>query len=347
MRSPRRRTITSRERLTPADAMARAVELAMLGPAHGPNPQVGCVITSADGEVLGEGYHRGAGTAHAEVAALAAAAEAGNDVAGATAYVTLEPCRHTGRTGPCSVALREAGIGAVVYAVADPGDDSAGGARELADAGVQVSLAPTLAATALTRRWVASMTLGRPWVIAKFAATLDGRTAAADGTSFWITGEVAREHAHAERAAVDAIVVGTGTVVADAPSLTARPGGEPAPHQPLRVVVGLRDVKLDAPGGEVLQLRTHNVAEVVAALAARDARVAIVEGGATLMTAFFAAGLVDEVHAYIAPTLLGAGTAAVGDIGIATMSQALRLVDVTVTPLGADTLVAGRVPRKG
>ncbi|WP_227589858.1 bifunctional diaminohydroxyphosphoribosylaminopyrimidine deaminase/5-amino-6-(5-phosphoribosylamino)uracil reductase RibD [Demequina pelophila] len=319
----------------------RAAALALHGPAHGPNPRVGCVIVGADGAVLGEGWHRGAGTPHAEPAALADAARRGHDVAGATAYVSLEPCAHTGRTGPCTDALTAARIGAVRYGVADPNPQAAGGGEVLRGRGIDASLAPHAGCADVNRRWLGSVALGRPWVIAKWAQTLDGRTAAADGTSFWITGDEARDHAHHVRTQVDAILVGTGTVRTDDPLLTARPAGVPDPHQPLRAVMGLTDT----PGariwedGTALRLATRDPREALDALAAREVRTVVVEGGGTVTTAFLRAGLVDEVHAYIAPALLGAGTRAVGDLGIGTMSDALRGQDVTATHLGADTLV--------
>jgi diaminohydroxyphosphoribosylaminopyrimidine deaminase/5-amino-6-(5-phosphoribosylamino)uracil reductase len=329
--------------------MDRAVLLALFGPAYGPNPRVGCVITDKDGVVLAEGFHRGVGNRHAEVDAIENAREAGISIVGATAHVTLEPCSHTGRTGPCTDALAAAEVARVVYAVADPGSESGGGARVLESSGVDVTFAPATGAESVNRRWVAAMTMQRPFVIVKFAVTLDGRTSAADGSSFWVTGEDAREHAHAERADAGAIIVGTGTVLADEPMLTARPGGMTAEHQPLRVVMGLRETELTAASdaGAVVYQKTHDPAAVLAALWERDVRVAIVEGGATVTTAFLRAGLVDEVHAYVAPVILGSGTSAVADIGIATMADALRLEGVTQTRLGADTLIVGTPPKKG
>ena len=340
--------------LTELEAMRRAVDLARRGPAHGPNPRVGCVILapggpdgtgSAQRSVLGEGWHRGAGTVHAEVAALADAREHGADVRGATAVVTLEPCDHTGRTGPCSIALLEAGIGRVVISVADPNLTAAGGADRLRSAGVDVvqGLLEAQGIEALGA-WFPAVDRGRPFVTLKLAASLDGRVAAADGTSRWITSEVARQHAHRLRAEVDAIAVGTGTVLADDPSLTARTAsGELTEHQPLRVVVGLRDVpagaRLHGPGGELLHVRTHDPAEVLAYLAGREVRHLLVEGGPQLAAAFLRAGVVDEVHAYVAPVLLGSGLSAVADLGIATMADAVRLVPREVLHLGPDILL--------
>ena len=320
--------------------MDRAVALAERGPAHGPNPRVGCVIVR-DGTVIAEGYHKGAGTLHAEADALVAAAVSGQSVEGATAYVTLEPCNHTGRTGPCAVALADARVAKVVYAVPDPNPTAAGGADYLASRGVTVELAPHAGAHALNRRWLVAMARQRPYVIAKWAATLDGRTAAADGTSFWITGEEAREHAHGVRATVDAIVVGTGTVATDNPELSARPRGVVDPHQPLRIVMGERSTEGAKVWRDANAERVASRSPSVGLEKAwqRECRVVLVEGGATVTSAFLAAGLVDEVHAYIAPAILGDGPAAVSGLGIGTMAEALRGTDVTVTRLGADTLV--------
>lgn len=331
----------------------RAVELAAHGPAHGPNPRVGCVVADASGAIIGEGWHRGAGTPHAEVAALADARARGHDTIGATAYVTLEPCSHTGRTGPCTQALLDAGIAAVRYAVEDPNPDAAGGGHLLRENGVDAGFFPHPGAAKLNERWLVAMRIGRPYVIAKWAATLDGRTAAVDGTSFWITGEQARAHAHRVRGEVDAIVVGTSTVMVDDPSLSARADGESVGHQPLRVVMGMRDTQAADVGeprrvwrdDNAFAAHTHDPSQVLAQLHRREARVVLIEGGATVTTAFLAAGLVDEIHAYIAPAILGAGTNAVGDLGIDTMLGALRGQDVSSQQLGADTLVIAHVAK--
>jgi diaminohydroxyphosphoribosylaminopyrimidine deaminase/5-amino-6-(5-phosphoribosylamino)uracil reductase len=329
--------------------MARALSLAKKGPAHGPNPRVGCVILDPSGRIVGEGYHRGAGTDHAEVAAIADARAKGESPAGGTAVVTLEPCRHVGRTGPCVDALESAGIARVVYAVPDPGPESGGGGEALRGRGIEAVHAPGKGAEDLVRWFVHSVREGRPYVILKVGITLDGRTAAADGTSRWITGEKARGHAHRVRAQADAIVVGTGTVLVDDPALTARPGGRKSRHQPLKVVVGSRDTTGAKvwEEGEAVQIDTHDPAVALGELAARDVRMSILEGGATLDSAFLRAGLVDEVHAYVAPMILGSGTSAIADLGIRTMGEALRLQDVTTSRLGDDILIKGRPPGRG
>ncbi len=330
-------------------AMARALDLARRGPAHGPNPRVGCVLLAPGSPdapaVLGEGWHAGVGTPHAEVAALAAARASGADVRGSTAVVTLEPCNHTGRTGPCAQALLGAGVARVVVAVPDPNPVAAGGAATLRAAGVDVVTGVREdEARELLRTWLPAVERSRPFVTLKIATTLDGRVAAADGSSRWITSPVARRHAHSLRADSDAIVVGTGTVASDDPSLTARTAdGGLAAHQPIRVVVGNRpvpdDARLRGPGGELVQLATHDPVEVLAALHAREVRHVLVEGGPTLASAFLRAGLVDEVYAYIAPVLLGGGPSAVGDLGITSIAGALRLTPREPVPLGPDVLV--------
>lgn len=327
------------------DAMTRALDLAKRGPSYGPNPRVGCVLLARDGGIVGEGWHRGAGTVHAEIAALADARGRGADPRGATAVVTLEPCNHTGRTGPCSEALLDAGVARVVVAVEDPNPAAAGGVARLRAAGVDVVTGlDAEQGRAVLRTWLAAVERGRPFVTLKLATSLDGRVAAADGSSRWITSEVARRHAHELRAQVDAIVVGTTTALVDDPSLTARnAAGELHEHQPLRVVVGSREIpqeaRLRGPGGEFVHLRTHDPAEVLADLHAREVRHALVEGGPTLAAAFLRAGLVDEVHAYVAPVLLGSGRSAVADLGVATIADALRLTPTSVLPLGPDVLV--------
>ena len=335
-------------------AMDRALELARRGPSGGPNPRVGCVILApaalapaalAPVRVLAEGWHRGAGTPHAEAAALAAARASGTDVRGATAVVTLEPCHHTGRTPPCAQALVDAGVARVVVAVPDPNPAAAGGGDQLRAAGIDVTFGLREAeGRELLRIWLAAVERERPYVTLKLASSLDGRIAAADGSSRWITSDVAREHAHRLRAEVGAIAVGTGTVLADDPELTARTAaGDLTSHQPLRVVVGLRDLpagaRLHGPGGELLHLRTHDVAGVLAALHAREVRHLLVEGGPTLAAAFLRAGVVDEIHAYIAPVLLGAGPAAVGDLGVTSIGDALRFEPREPIALGRDVLI--------
>lgn len=336
---------------TPSDlvaAMRRALDLAARGPATGANPQVGCVLLDVDGRVVAEGWHRGAGTPHAEVAALADAADRGVPTHGLTAVVTLEPCNHTGRTGPCSEALIEAGVTGVHFAIDDPGVPSGGGAARLRAAGIAATRGPLeVEAEALLHPWLTAVRRGRPWTIVKWAATLDGRAAAADGSSQWITGTAARQRVHEQRAAADAILVGTGTVLADDPSLTARgDAGELLPHQPLPVVVGERPVPADAalhahPAG-VLETGTRDLEAVFAELQRREIRRLYVEGGPTLASAVVAGGYADEFAVYLAPALLGGPRLAVGELGIPTIADALRLRITDVERLGEDLLILAR-----
>jgi diaminohydroxyphosphoribosylaminopyrimidine deaminase/5-amino-6-(5-phosphoribosylamino)uracil reductase len=327
-------------------AMRRALELAHRGPAGGSNPQVGCVLLGPDGELLAEGWHRGAGTPHAEADALAKVPEGA--AVGATAVVTLEPCDHTGRTGPCSRALIAAGVSRVVFAQTDPHALAAGGAERLRAAGVRV--VPGVLedeAAALNEHWTASLRLGRPWVTAKWASSLDGRIAAADGSSRWITSAEARADVHRRRAEHGAIVVGSGTAFADDPALTARDAsGALLPHQPVPVVVGRRDPADDAAVHDhprpLLRVREHDPRAVLDAIADTGATSAFLEGGPTVVSAFLAADLVDEVLVYLAPTLLGGDRLATLDLGVPTIGAQRRLEVREVLRLGPDLLVVAR-----
>lgn len=338
-------------------AMLHAIDLAGRGP-RGVNPQVGAVILSPAGTVLAEGWHRGAGTAHAEVDALSALPA--HDARGATAVVTLEPCNHTGRTGPCAQALIDAGIARVVYALDDPTPLAGGGAARLRAAGVEVEGGvETDAARALLHSWLTAQRLGRPHVTVKWAQSLDGRAAAADGTSRWITGPAARADVHERRAAVDAIVAGIGTVLADDPALTARRAdGSLYDAQPLPVVLGARAV----PAGAAV--RTHprgfrqhpgrnlfgegdGEPSLLAELHALGIHRVFVEGGPTIASAFLRAGLADEILAYLAPTLIGAGPdgrdrPALGALGVDTIEQQKRLTFAEIQQLGDDLLLIAR-----
>ncbi len=318
------------------DAMLRALALAATpGVPLGPNPRVGCVLLDDAGRTVAEGYHRGAGTAHAEADALD---RAGAAAGGTTAVVTLEPCNHTGRTGPCSQALIRAGVRRVVVAQADPNPVAAGGADTLRAAGIEVELGLLLEqAREVNRVWTFAVGHGRPFVTWKFATTLDGRSAAADGTSRWVSGTAARRDTHRLRALCDVMLVGANTVAVDDPLLTVRDDdGHPLPHQPLRAVMGERDLdpgrRIFNDDAETLHLRTRDPHEALATLFARDRQHVFLEGGPTLAAAFVRAGLVDEIAVYVAPMLLGAGRSAVADLGITTIADALRptVTDVTV-----------------
>lgn len=337
-------------------AMRRALEAARApGVPQGPNPRVGCVILDPQGRELARGHHRGSGTPHAETDALA---RLRGRARGATAVVTLEPCAHTGRTGPCARALIDAGVARVVYALADPNPVAAGGAEVLRAAGVDVAVG-LLADEArdLNRGWLHGLAHGRPLVTWKLAASLDGRLAAADGTSQWITSATARRDAQHLRAQCDAIMIGTGTALADDPSLTVRDErGVPAPRsaQPLRVVVGTRELPHDArlrDDAAPLVILRDGPATGLAELWERGVRHVLLEGGPNLAASMVRAGLVDEVVAYVAPVLLGDGANAVHSLGLSSIDEALRLCEPEAVVLGegAELTVRlrGRLPALG
>lgn len=310
-------------------AMDDALDAALQGP-RGANPLVGAVVVGPDGRHLVTGYHRGAGTAHAEADAIAAAISAGVDLSGATMVVTLEPCNHVGRTGPCAQAIIDAGIANVVYAVDDPHDPAAGGAATLRAAGVTVrSGLAAERALELNRRWFQAVEAKRPFVTLHIAQTLDSRIAAEDGTSQWISSPESLADNHAIRRRIDAILVGTQTVLVDNPRLTARDAnGEASGEQPLRAVMGLRDIPEDAAvrgdDGKILHLPTRDPHEALSLLFSAGARHVMVEGGSRILSAFLAEGLVDELIVYLAPTLLGSGTPALNGLGIGTLAAAQR-----------------------
>lgn len=337
-----------------------------------PNPPVGCAIVSGQ-RLVGEGWTQPPPGPHAEAVALE---DAGSSAYGATAYVTLEPCAHVGRTAPCADALLTAGIARVVYAVADPGVDAAGGAARLRAAGVSVehdAQAQPAAARQVAAHLHAAHT-GRPLVVLKLAVSLDGRLAAADGTSQWLTGPAARRRAHEARARADAVMVGVGTVLADDPRLTVRLGGAHAP-QPLRVVLdghartpasaalagtgGAPTLVLVGPDADVARVDALRTAGVeVAALAAgpaggvdlraalaalwqRDVREVLVEGGATLAGAVLAAGLVDRLEVHLAAVALGeAGLPAVRGLPVTTLAGAPRFALQDVARVGDDVVLS-------
>ena len=332
-------------------AMHRALELALLGPIQGVNPQVGAVILNADNEIVAEGYHQGSGTNHAEVMAISALKEklgVSTFPAGHTAVVTLEPCNHTGKSGPCSKALLEAGISRVVYAVADPCQDSSGGGEFLRQSGVEVVAGVCEAeAEEQGRIWLTANRLGRPFVTLKWASSLDGRSAASDGTSKWISGEQSRSDGHLRRSEVDAILVGTGTVLADDPELTARTAeGGYFQHQPLRVIIGERELsdtlRVFNDKAETLHLKTRNIQEALAELFSRGVKHLWVEGGPNVASEFVKLGLVDELIIYLAPMLLGGPRVALEDIGVGSMAEAIDIEIVEQKLLDNDLFIRAR-----
>jgi diaminohydroxyphosphoribosylaminopyrimidine deaminase/5-amino-6-(5-phosphoribosylamino)uracil reductase len=331
-------------------AMRRSLELALNGPAHGVNPQVGAVILDADLNIIAEGWHQGAGTPHAEVMALRNLSEAygSNPPANLTAVVTLEPCNHTGRTGPCSQALIAAGISRVVFASQDPGDVSGNGSQTLRDAGIEVIPGVLVSeADQQLRVWLTANRNKRTYVTLKWASSLDGRNAANDGSSQWISGPLSREHTHITRSQIDAIAVGTGTVLADNPELTARrPDGSYLEHQPIRVVIGQSDLGADLrifnDKAPTIHLQTRNLGDALTDLWARGVKHLLVEGGPTLASQFERENLVDEYQIYLAPVLLGGAKTALGDIGVSSIAQAHRLEIFEIEQLGNDLFLRAR-----
>ncbi|MGJ3241198.1 MAG: bifunctional diaminohydroxyphosphoribosylaminopyrimidine deaminase/5-amino-6-(5-phosphoribosylamino)uracil reductase RibD [Anaerolineae bacterium] len=342
-----------------------------------PNPMVGAVVVR-EGEIVGKGYHHRAGEAHAEINALR---EAGDKAYGATLYVTLEPCNHHGRTPPCTEAILASGITEVVYAVPDPNPPASGGGHRLREAGLAViSHICHDEAYDLNRFFFHRIRTKRPYVIAKFASSLDGKIATYEGHSQWITGEAARERAHQLRHAVDAIMVGTDTAITDNPRLTTRLPIK-NPKHPLRILLDSRgriplDHKLFSPdlpgetlvattdampkeheqqlreqGTDVLRLPANgwkqvNLEALLDALGTRNLQSLMVEGGAQLLGALFDADLIDEVWAFIAPILFGGGQdapSAIGGFGIALVDDAPRLKNMHIERLGDDILIRGQL----
>lgn len=358
--------------------MRRALALAKQAEGFtSPNPMVGAVVVQ-NGRIVGEGYHHYAGGAHAEVMALADAGEAAR---GATVYVSLEPCNHFGRTPPCTQALIDAEVAAVYYAVADPNPRAKGGHQTLEAAGIATSVGLCEAeARHLNRFFLRHVQHGCPYIIAKFAASLDGKIATRTGHSQWITGPDARQTGHGLRQAVDAILVGADTVVLDNPQLTTRlPNGKPS--HPLRVVLDSQGrVPLDAhlfdpnlPGQTLVATtsamsnekrdaleargvwvwempvakngRSVNLPALLSKLGEHNIQSVLVEGGGTVLGSFFDEGLVHEAWAFVAPMIIGGAGAPspVNGFGPATLDHAWRLADVETEAVGKDVLVRGRV----
>jgi diaminohydroxyphosphoribosylaminopyrimidine deaminase/5-amino-6-(5-phosphoribosylamino)uracil reductase len=355
----------------------RALELAERGRgAVEPNPLVGAVIVR-DGRIVGEGWHERYGQAHAEVNALAAAGELAR---GATLYVTLEPCCHHGKTPPCTDAVLRAGVRRVVASMLDPYPPVAGrGAELLRAAGVEVAVGIGEAeAQDLNAPYLKLLRTGRPYVIAKWAMSLDGKIATRTGDSRWVSGEEARRRVHQLRGRVDAVIVGIGTVRADDPLLTARPPGprtaarlvldsrlrlprasrlvqtagaapvivvhapdaDPAARRAL-AAAGCECLPVEAPAGQPL------VTALLDELGRRRFTNVLVEGGAQVLGSFLDAGEVDEVYAFIAPKLIGGADAPapIAGLGVERMARALALVRPSCEPVGADWLIRGRLPR--
>jgi diaminohydroxyphosphoribosylaminopyrimidine deaminase/5-amino-6-(5-phosphoribosylamino)uracil reductase len=338
-----------------------------------PNPMVGAVLVR-DGKVVGEGYHKRAGGPHAEIAALR---RAGDAARGASLYVTLEPCAHHGRTGPCTEALLAAGVAEVVAALPDPDRRVSGqGLARLEAGGVRVAVGDGAAeAEAINQRWLKSRREGRPFVALKYAATLDGKIASVTGDSRWVTGERARRLTHLLRHAYEAIAVGAGTVIADDPELTARAAaGRPFRRQPLRIVVdgqlrvspGARILDAGLPGRAVvatteaaaarrgrefeargIEVRAFpgssqiEISHLLGFLSGEGVNSILVEGGGDLAWSFLASGTVDRAYAFFAPRLLGGGEAPspVDGEGFPSLEAASQMRFVNTRRLGDDVLL--------
>ena len=357
--------------------MRRALELAARGQGLvEPNPMVGCVVVQ-DGEVIGEGWHRAFGGPHAEIEALAACQ---SRAAGATLYVTLEPCCHQGKTPPCTEAIIGAKLRRVVAAMSDPFPAVAGrGLAELSSTGMDVETGLLESeARQLNAPYLKLVEQGRPWIIAKWAMTLDGKIATRSGESRWISGEASRHAVHQLRGRVDAIIVGRATAEVDNPELVARPSG---PRVATRIVVDsqarlpsisrlvqtARDVpvlvaaselaaatqceRLSSAGCEVFVCRGGTPQErldaLLAELGRRRMTNVLVEGGGKLLGSLFDAGQIDEAHVFIAPLLVGGQDASspVGGAGVGQLAQALRLDEPRMRQCGDDVYLSGRIMR--
>jgi diaminohydroxyphosphoribosylaminopyrimidine deaminase/5-amino-6-(5-phosphoribosylamino)uracil reductase len=310
-----------------------------------PNPNVAAALYGSDGSFIAEGAHnRLLSRDHAEVVAIKKAGEASR---GATIVVSLEPCNHIGSTGSCVDAIIEAGIAKVIYAVKDPNPIAAGGAERLKAAGIEVEFAASKQLLETQRAWLHRISTGRPYFIWKVAATLDGRIAASDGTSQWITSPESREDVQYLRAQSDAILIGTGTALADNPTLRPRIEGA---HSPIRIVMGNREVPQDFnlrdSGSETLFIKGHKVASLLEALQERDFNQVLVEAGPTLGSALFAAGIIDEIVLYQAPVLLGKGKSWLEDIGVTTIKNAYVLSAPSITACGPDFKFRYRVEKR-
>ncbi len=322
-------------------AMRRAIALSLHSPAFNENPRVGAVLINDAGEIIAEGWHKGAGTSHAEVDALSKI----SDARGLTAVVTLEPCNHSGKTGPCAQALLAAGVKRVVFAAFDPGATEGGGRFTLEQAGIEV-VGPLITEEFLPilKPWIVNKMQQRPYVVIKYASSIDGRVAAEDKSSKWITGSVARDDVHVRRAQSQAILAGTNTVELDDPELTARkPDGSLYETQPLRVVVGERELSKSArvfnSDAETIQLKTRDLTDALETLYSRGIRQVFVEGGAQIQSNLIRLGLADEFLIYLAPKLIGGSQTAIRDIAVNTVSDAVQLHFFETKQLGEDILI--------
>jgi diaminohydroxyphosphoribosylaminopyrimidine deaminase/5-amino-6-(5-phosphoribosylamino)uracil reductase len=317
--------------------LKRANELARLGLGlTGSNPSVGAVVVDTAGKVVGEGFHKSG--PHAEIVALE---QAGQLAKGATLFVTLEPCSHQGKTGPCTEAIVKAGIAKVVYAVRDPNSLASGGAKALSTAGIGVELNSEVTEIAQSNRaWLNKIENNRPYFIWKIATTLDGKTAAIDGSSKWITGPESRAEVSQLRSESSAILIGTATALADNPNLIPRDLKTAEQKNPVRIVMGLREIPSDFnlhnEAAETIFLRSHDFSELLKLCAERDFNQVFVESGSELGTALLKAGLIDELIIFQAASLLGSGLSFIGDLGATNIKEKMDFLIRDVAQFGND-----------
>ena len=317
--------------------LKRANELACLGLGKtGSNPIVGAVVVSPAGAIIGEGFHKSG--PHAEVVAIE---QAGQSAKGGTLFVTLEPCNHQGKTGPCTEAIIKAGITKVVYAVRDPNPLASGGAKALETAGIEVVFNSEVAEIAQSNRaWLHKIKSNRPYFIWKIATTLDGRTAAIDGSSKWITGPESRAEVSQLRSESSAILIGTATALADNPNLIPRDIETTRETNPVRIVMGLREIpsdfNLNNDAAETIFLRSHDFSELLMLCVERDFSQVFVESGSELGTALLKAGLIDELVIFQAASLLGSGLSFIGDLGATNIKEKMDFLIRDVAQFGND-----------
>ena len=321
-------------------AMQRAIALSEKGLGKcAPNPIVGAVILDASGKIVSEGFHdRITSKDHAEVVAIKSA---GDLAKGATMVVTLEPCNHTGSTGPCTKAIIDSGISTVVFAVKDPNVVAAGGADALRAAGIKVvDGVMAKEASYANRAWLTKIQMSRPYFVWKVATTLDAKIAASDGTSKWISNEVSRNDVQRLRRESDAILVGTNTVIVDNPHLIPRGEFSGFSSNPIRIIFGEGNVPADSKvfdsAAKTVQIKSRDLNELVSKLNELDINQVFVEAGTTLASAMVAGGLMDELVIYQAPALLGSGKSFFADESKSTIEDQMRLEHISTEVLAGD-----------
>lgn len=317
--------------------MSRADDLSKLGLGYtAPNPIVGCIIVDSNNIVIAEEFHNGG--AHAESKAI-------NSIKvipeGATLFTTLEPCNHQGKTEPCSDLIIKSGIKNVIYSIADPNSVAQGGSKKLREAGLNVTSGVLSEKVEFTNRhWLQKIKTGRPYFTWKIAMTLDGKIAALDGSSKWITSVESRDEVSKLRSQADAVLIGTGTALADNPSLNSH---NPGSRQPLRIVMGKSEVpvshKLNDDSAPTHFLKSHESTDLIKLLSDLEINQVLVESGPNLATSLLKLGLIDEIVAYIAPSILGSGSSFVGDLDISSLSERMDYQIHSFTQVGNDLRV--------